>query len=246
MKFYITGDFHGRFEELYGRLERIQEPDAAIIVLGDSGFNYYLNKTDKKLKQKVSEYGFKIYCVRGNHEARPEDVPGMKVVYDSDVRGNVYMEEDFPLIRYLIDGGIYDIENHRTLVIGGAYSVDKDYRLLRGWKWFYNEQLNKEERTEIFERVKGDWFDLILTHTAPLSLEPIDLFLPMIDQSQVDKTTENFLEGIKNNVRWDVWCFGHYHASRIVDTGVEMFFTNIERLRTIMNRWQKESQLIFI
>lgn len=239
MKFYITGDFHGRFDELYGRLEKLQEPDSAIIILGDAGFNFYLNKTDRKLKQKVSEYGFPIYCVRGNHEARPEDVPGMKVVYDSDVRGNVYMEEDFPLIRYFIDGGIYDIENYRTLVIGGAYSVDKDYRLLRGWSWFWNEQLNKEERTEIFNRVKGDWFDLVLTHTCPESLQPIDLFLPMIDQSQVDKTMENFLEGIKTNITWDVWCFGHFHSSRIVDTGVEMFYTNIQRLRTVMNRWQK-------
>ena len=67
MKFYITGDFHGHFDNLYGRLERIQESHCGIIVLGDAGFNFYLNKTDRRLKDKVSEYGHTIYCVRGNH-----------------------------------------------------------------------------------------------------------------------------------------------------------------------------------
>ena len=239
MKFYITGDFHGHFDNLYGRLERIQESHCGIIVLGDAGFNFYLNKTDRRLKDKVSEYGHTIYCVRGNHEARPQDVANMKIIYDVNVCGDVYVEEGYPLIRYFIDGGIYLIENWKTLVIGGAYSVDKEYRLARGWTWFANEQLNKDERTRIFNKVKGQTFDLILTHTCPESLQPIDLFLPMIDQSQVDKTMEQFLEGIKENINWQVWLFGHFHASRICDNGVEMFYTNIERLRTIMNRWIK-------
>ena len=238
MKFYITGDFHGRFEELYGRLEKIQEKQSAVIILGDSGFNYYLNKTDKKLKTKVSEYGFKIYCVRGNHEERPENVPGMIEVYDEDVKGVVYMEPDFPLIRYFLDGGEYEIEGYSVLTIGGAYSVDKDYRLLRGWKWFYDEQLHKEERKAIFDFVKGKHYDLVLTHTCPESLQPVDLFLPMIDQSKVDKTMEIYLEAVKDHIDWNVWLFGHFHASRIVDTGVEMFYTNIQRLRTVMNRWK--------
>ena len=41
-------------------------------------------------------------------------------------------------------GEIYNINGKSILVIGGAYSVDKEYRLLKGWSWFKDEQPNKE------------------------------------------------------------------------------------------------------
>ena len=35
---------------------------------------------------------------------------------------------------------IYNLDNLDTLVIGGAYSVDKEYRLIYDLKWFKSEQ----------------------------------------------------------------------------------------------------------
>ena len=102
--------------------------------------------------------------------------------------------------------------------------------------------LTTDEMNKIDSEVNGQYFDLILTHTCPISNEPTDLFLNFIDQSMVDKSMEQFLEKIKNNVLWDVWLFGHYHADRIEAPGMEMFFTDYQDLKEIMKRWAEYRQ----
>lgn len=246
-KWIITGDTHGQVVSRLGNIthnmDNIVPEETAVIILGDAGLNYYLNKTDRKNKQYSSNYGLRIYCVRGNHEARPQNIEGMKLVDDSDVGGKVYMEEKFPLIRYFVDGGEYTIDGKSVLVIGGAYSVDKYYRLARangGFSgWFEDEQLSAEERAEIKMKLLGKRFDLVLTHTAPITWEPTDLFLRGIDQSTVDKSMEIWLKEIAMSVMWSHWLFGHYHADRIEAPHVEQFFNEYEDLNTIIDRWKR-------
>lgn len=246
-RWIITGDTHGQVVSRLGNITRnmdnIVPEETAVIILGDAGLNYYLNKTDRKEKDRSSSYGIRVYCVRGNHEARPQNVQGMKLINDADVGGKVYMEEGFPLIRYFVDGGEYTIDGKSVLVIGGAYSVDKYYRIARangGFSgWFEDEQLSAEERAEILERVKNKLYDLVLTHTAPITWEPTDLFLREVDQSTVDKSMEFWLKEVAMSIRWGHWLFGHYHADRIEAPHVEQFFYKYEDLNDIINRWKR-------
>lgn len=247
-KWIITGDTHGlvdhRLEQIVHYTDNIVPEETAVIILGDAGLNYYLNKTDCKVKDRSSAFGMRVYCVRGNHEQRPQNVHGMKLVDDDDVGGKVYMEEDFPLIRYFVDGGEHIIDGKSVLVIGGAYSVDKYYRLARAAGhsfsgWFEDEQLSEEEQSEILKRVSGKRYDIVLTHTAPITWEPTDLFLRGIDQSTVDKSMEFWLKEVAMSVCWGCWLFGHYHADRIEAPHVEQFFREYEDLETIINRWKR-------
>ena len=122
----LVSDTHGKVaERLYHIPDTLNPKETAIIILGDAGFNFWLNKTDTKTKREASKYGYTIYCIRGNHEERPELIPSMLHTYDKIVHGPVYVEENFPLIKYFCDGATYEINGHKTLVIGGAYSVDK-------------------------------------------------------------------------------------------------------------------------
>ena len=250
-KWYITGDTHSdfsRFEKSYYNLAN--NSLYGIIILGDCGLNFYLNKTDYKKKEYLNKTypNLIFYCVRGNHEARPETIETMKQVFDEDVCGPVFMEDEFPNIRYFKDGCTYEINGHRTLVIGGAYSVDKWYRLNRAGLteetndpaksgWFNNELLTEDEMLEIASVTFGKQFDFVFTHTCPLSWEPTDLFLSFIDQSTVDKSMEQWLDVIKADIHWGVWCFGHFHEDRIERPRVEQFYRNIEDLETVWNRW---------
>jgi len=52
----------------------------------------------------------------------------------------VFFEEEYLNIFFAKDGEIYNINNKKTMVIGGAYSVDKYYRLGRGYSWWEDEQ----------------------------------------------------------------------------------------------------------
>ena len=220
--------------------------ETALIILGDAGINYYLNKTDTKNKLKLQKSRFKIYCVRGNHEERPENIPTMEQWYDEEVDGTVWREANFPDIRYFMDGHAYLIDGHPTLVIGGAYSVDKWYRLNRAtpgasWTgWFKDEQLTQDEMDSISERFKDKQFDFILSHTCPFSWQPTDLFLAGLNQSTVDNTMEKWLEKFKGTVDWTVWLFGHFHDDRLVRLGVEMYYKDIESLEDIWNRWNND------
>jgi 3-oxoacid CoA-transferase subunit A len=242
-KVFFTGDTHGdvshRVDQFLNVYKDIVPEETMLIVLGDVGLNYYMNKKDQRNKREVEDKGVYVYCVRGNHEARPSDVPGMKLVHDETVSGAVWMEEEFPHIRYFCDWGIYEINGLRTLVIGGAYSVDKHYRLARGFRWFENEQLKDHEMRACEYSTEGRRFDLVLTHTCPFSWRPTDLFLGCIDQSTVDNTMEIWMERLKDKIEWGAWLFGHYHNDRIERPHVEMFYWEIESLEDIVERWAR-------
>lgn len=254
----VTGDTHGgmatitRIGNINRNMNCIPE-ESAVIILGDAGLNFYLNNTDKKYKKLLNSMGYYIYCVRGNHEARPELVPGIHPFYDENVNGVVMQDMDYPNIRYFKDGGEYNICGYSILVIGGAYSVDKWYRLARaGYApgeamtadpkkcgWFKDELLTEKEMKEISEKIAGKHYNFVLTHTTALSWEPNDLFLSGINQSQVDKSMEIWLDELKDIISWDVWCFGHYHADRIERPFVEQFYYEYETIDAVFNRWEQ-------
>ena len=94
--FLVRGDTHGVFTWMdNGCLDGYIPEETAIIILGDSSFNFWLNKKDERLKREVSAKGFTFYCVRGNHEARPQDIEDMDSIYDENVQGIVYVEKIF-------------------------------------------------------------------------------------------------------------------------------------------------------
>lgn len=43
-----------------------------------------------------------------------------------------------------------------TFVVGGAYSVDKNYRLLHGLAWWPDEQPSDEIKRQVEEKLEGD------------------------------------------------------------------------------------------
>ena len=219
---YITGDTHRNFSRIY-KLEK--DTDNMLIVLGDVGINYYLNEEDKNYKEYLKKFNLKLFCVRGNHEERPGNISTYKEV--EMFGGEVFIEEEYPNLIFAKDGETYNIDGKKILVIGGAYSVDKQYRLLHGYKWFKGEQLTKKEMDTILEKVKGKHFDIVLTHTCPYKYEPREVFMQGLDQSKVDKSMEHFLDEIEENISYDKWYCGHYHTEKQVDK-LEFMFGRIK------------------
>lgn len=236
----LVSDCHGQFGKFKSYQDEIKNSEeTAVIILGDVGLNT-LKEHDSHTKNGLSKkYKFRIYCVRGNHEARPQDESGMELVYDEDVGGEVWLQKQWKNIRYFKDYGEYSIGGHSVFVIGGAYSVDKKYRLIMGWPWYANEQLTKEEMDNAYKMCAGKHYDFIFSHTCPYSWMPTDLFLSSINQAEVDNSMEKWLEKVRTDVPWGVWLFGHYHADRLERPNVEMFYQETENLETIYERWYK-------
>ena len=131
--------------------------------------------------------------------------------------GVVYVEPQFPSLLFAMDGEVYDLDGQKAIVIGGAYSVDKEYRLSRGWSWWPDEQLNDTEKQHI-ETVlwhNNNKIDIVLSHTCPFQYQPTEMFLPMIDQSTVDTSTEEWLGVIEETLDYKAWYCGHFHTDKI-------------------------------
>lgn len=256
-KWLFRGDCHGNFLWLSNLKENYKPEETAIIICGDCGLDFYLNNSDIKKKKDVEAKGYYIYWLRGNHEARPQDIPGYEIIFDENVHGQVYCDPRFPHLRAFLDYGFYDIGGYTCLVIGGAYSVDKQWRLTRACLteetndpkksgWFANEQLTDEEMRNcerVIQRfdITGKVVNFVMTHTCPYDYRPTDMFLNFIDQSTVDNSMELWMNRIKEMFTWHVWLFGHYHADRIERPYVEQYYNDIEELDTIHERWLKYS-----
>lgn len=215
-RLFMTGDTHGDFDFLAGWCRDNETTyEDILIILGDAGINYYgpTQKKELALKDMIKDCPITLLCVRGNHEDRPEDRPELGLG-DVGIGDEVYLDIRYPNIWYAQDGGEYNIIGKKILTIGGAYSVDKFYRISRGWKWVANEMLNSDERANILDKIYDKEYDIVCTHTCPIDWEPVDLFLSGIDQNSVPKDMERFLSDVKRYITYKKWYFGHYHADR--------------------------------
>ena len=224
----VKGDYHAQFQGLKEFLQDNQTTrDDLLICLGDVGVNYNLDFHDEERKKFLSKLPITFLMLRGNHETRPENVLAMQKIYDERFQCEVYTEPQYPNIYYINCGEFY-LNDMRCLAISGAYSVDKPYRLMMGWNWFPDEQPTEDEKDMVRETVnENPVFDYVFSHTAPLSKEPTHLFLSNINQSKVDKSTENFLEEIYQTIdrgALKLWYIGHYHADEWLGGGVRMLY----------------------
>lgn len=228
---YITGDTHGDFSHIERFCERIPTTrDDVMIILGDAGFNYYRNTRDKITKERVSKLPITIFSMHGNHEIRPGNIPTYRITEWHG--GKVYIEDEYPNLLFAIDGEVYDLDGIKAIVIGGAYSVDKYYRLTMGWNWFEDEQPSLEIKAKVEQALTArDWeIDAVLSHTVPLKYEPVEVFLSCIDQSKVDKSTEEWLDGIEDRLEYRRWYAGHYHTEKTIDK-LTLMFESIKEFR---------------
>lgn len=237
---YITGDTHRSFSRIHGFCQKMQT-DASkdmMIILGDAGINYYLDERDRRVKDGLQKYcNIKLFIIRGNHEERPSLISSYKT--GEFCGGTVYYEDRYPNLIFAKDGETYTFGDKRCFVVGGAYSVDKYYRLERGMHWFESEQLSRDEQRAILSKVFADDSEVFacLTHTCPFSVIPTEMFIRGVDQSTVDNTMEDVLEIIYSTLNFKRWYCGHYHTDKDVDN-VHFLFEHIDVFDYMEAPWQ--------
>jgi len=215
---YITGDKHGDYRKVFEFCYRYKTTrNDILIVLGDAGINYFLDKEDYILKNSLLQLPITLFCIHGNHEERPENINSYKTKQFNG--GIVYYEEEYSNILFAKDGEIYNFNGKYVLVIGGAYSVDKDYRLIMGYNWYSSEQPDDNIKERVRNNIKkyNNKLDVILSHTCPFKYLPYEAFISGIDQTKVDYSTEKFLDEIELNVKYDKWYCGHFHIEKVID-----------------------------
>jgi len=226
---YITGDTHGDVKRIADFCSQYNTTkDDILVILGDSGYNYYKNMKDIVRKEMTEVLPITVFCIHGNHEERPYNID----TYVTKIWNNgiVYYEKEYPNLLFAKDGEVYTLNGKKCVVLGGAYSVDKEYRLLRGWNYFESELPTPEIMEHAEEMLsKNNWkVDYVFSHTCPLKYEPREWFLDYVDQNKVDKTAEIWLEEIEEKLAYKKWYCGHFHGSKVIDKLRFMFEDYVE------------------
>ena len=153
------------------------------------------------------------------HPRQPRNSPANIPTYKTKEwnGGIVWYEDEYPNLLFAKDGEIYTLNGLNYLAIGGAYSVDKFYRVARGYGWWVDEQPSDEIKRYVEKQLRTHKVDIVLSHTCPGKYIPTEMFLPTIDQSAVDHSTEEWLDKIEDSLDYRAWYCGHWHTDKRVD-----------------------------
>lgn len=126
---------------------------------------------------------------------------------------------------------MYDFGGKKAIAIGGAYSVDKLYRLANGLPWFPTEQPDAVIKNRVEQKLDqlGWQVDYVFSHTVPLHAIPSHALLSSTDQNTVDRSTEEWLQEIEQKLDYESWYAGHYHVTENIGR-ISILFEDYEEL----------------
>jgi DNA repair exonuclease SbcCD nuclease subunit len=209
---YITGDTHIPIDitklssKRFPEQKEMTEKDY-LIICGDFGGIFTGDNEEKYWLKWLSDKKFTTLFIDGNHEnfdllsSFPEiEFHGGKAHKISDK------------IYHLMRGQVFEIDGKKIFTLGGASSHDKEYRT-EGKNWWKAELPSEHEYQNALDNLKksNNIVDIIISHCAPTDVQY------EIDPLYKADALTDFLQDIKNSVRYTKWFFGHYHVDLTVD-----------------------------
>lgn len=218
---YVTGDTHRDFTKIYNFCKQHNtSKEDTMIILGDVCINYYGNYKDVALKKRLRNLPITILAIKGNHENYAKNINSYKLVDYKNAKA--FIEREYPNLVFAKDGEIYEflIDGvvKKAIAIGGAFSIDKNYRIKNNMKWFPDEQPSEKTKKYVEKQIsKTKNIDYVLSHTSPLRYEPREFFITVEEPSSVDNSTETWLDSIFDKINFKKWYIGHYHGDKAID-----------------------------
>lgn len=225
MATFLKGDIHGNLFEIIDFINRFNlGKNDNIIILGDCGIAWRKDRKDLdqniKLWDKCSN-GVKLYFLDGNHE-------NFNILNSLPIENNMGKIADN--IYHLRRGQIYEFENKKILVCGGADSIDR-YRRIENFTWWKEETISQETINDI----PAGHYDYVLTHCCPRSVfEKNKIYLStlqFLDENKINHSSEDMLEQLKSKITFDHWFFAHYHINRNLDEKFTCLFEDFREVR---------------
>lgn len=225
MATFLKGDIHGNLFEIIDFINRFNlGKNDNIIILGDCGIAWRKDKKDLAQNIKLwNECGneVKLYFIDGNHE-------NFNILNSLPIENNMGKIADN--IYHLRRGQVYEFENKKILVCGGADSIDK-YRRIENFTWWKEEAISQET----IDDIPAGHYDYVLTHCCPRSIfEKNRIYLStlqFLDENKINHSSEDMLEQLKNKITFDHWFFAHYHINRNLDEKFTCLFEDFREVR---------------
>jgi predicted phosphodiesterase len=228
-KIYLTGDTHGSFNRFSSNQfidGKNLTKDDYVIILGDFGgfWNYVLSKEEEYWLNWLNEKNWTTLFIDGNHE-------NFNVINNFKNKemfnGNVGVFNDNYSIYHLKRGEIYQINGKSFFVMGGAESIDKNYRIedISWWREELPSYDDYKNGIKNLEKVNNK-VDYILTHSYLID----EINFANFYKLEKEKSLQDFYKYLKENVEYEKWYFGHFHDNMIIDNKTNMLYEDIVRI----------------
>ena len=242
---YITGDTHSnfrRFESDKFSIKNEMTKNDYIIICGDFGGVWSFeeeNSYEKYWLDWLEKQNFTTLFVDGNHENYTrlynypiEEWNGGKV---HKIRSSVI---------HLMRGEIFDIDNKKIFVFGGAQSHDiqdgvlnldeeekiYEYRKrgaffrIRDFSWWDLELPTEEEMKNGINNLEKVNYkvDYIISHCCPTSVQAL-----LSGGKYKKDVLTDYLQEISEKCEFKKWYFGHYHENRELGQEYQLIYEDI-------------------
>lgn len=225
MRLLVVGDTHGdpdTVRKAYG--VAVGHEVDYFVQVGDFGY-WEHTASGRSFLDRCSNLavstGIPLVFLDGNHENHP-------LLWDTYV-GSAKTPEGFwtvrPGLHYAPRAMRWVWGAKSFLAVGGAYSIDKSVRT-PGSSWWATEEISVDEMDAAR---KGGKVDILLTHDAPLSVDPFEGRSVMVfPETRANRAK---VDSIVEAVRPEILIHGHFHI-RYSDVYVhrDAFETRIEGL----------------
>lgn len=212
---YLFGDIHGIEGLVKFKAENFKPgPNLTkndyVIILGDFGIpwfskNSYTYRQELQYIKALSDCPWTTLFIDGNHE----NFDNLDSFEKQEFNGGIIskLEES---VFWLNRGYIFNLENKKFFVMGGAISLDKQLRT-PGISWWSREIPNYEEYIRGVDSLVSVNYevDYILSHTPPYQVIS-ECIRKDIDLLVKDPVCEYF-DMLKPKLKYKKWFSGHLH-----------------------------------
>ncbi len=228
MAVFLTGDTHGEIDmgkvDAFAKAAQGLTRDDALIILGDFGLVWSDPPSEKERHRLdwLESQPFTTYFVDGNHENFDllECLP-------RTTRAGGPVHEVRPHVVHLMRGHTYGIGGHSFFVVGGAHSIDAQWRTPHR-SWWPQEVPDDEERLRIAAAAQAvGEVDYVLTHCPPTGCYEWYRSRYQGFWGPSDEYTDWLEEHIEGAFRYRRWFYGHLHMDLPYDEGHTVLFNEV-------------------
>lgn len=189
-EYLIVGDIHGKIQEFRHIVEN--RGARRVIQVGDFGIGFMNGYIQREQTLIHHETEGAVEFIRGNHDSPADclDTPGW--IKDGTVRNDV-------------------------MLIGGAWSIDGEYRQLWNMLWWPDEECTETQFLQFLDTYKVVRPRVMITHDGPDLVTKhmfTDAGLGMPGMGHIKTRTGDYLQRMFEEHQPELWIFGHWHRTK--------------------------------
>lgn len=223
-RLFVTGDIHQsvdihKLSSSNFKIKNDLTKNDILVITGDIGLVWNYGQTpfgeEKYWRNWLNNKPWTTFCTLGNHEAY-NLIETFPIVEFCGGKARKISDS----IYYEIRGEIYNLNGKICLSLGGAESMDKEFRT-EGVSWWSQEQITEDDIRRARKNLKRYNYkvDYIFTHTGGINVNSYLGFILTVSDVRLDE--------ILREIEYSCHYCGHYHVDMNVDEKTRILYNDI-------------------